>query len=114
MALWHITNDQVKTNMFLIWAGPDAEDIDKYLHLSSSQQYNLDAVLKTFERYCKPICYFRTARLKFSSMKVIENWILMRHLIRYVMIWKEFYGYQIFLLYLSNTASTLVAQELRF
>ena len=23
----HITNDKVKTNMFLIWAGPDAEVI---------------------------------------------------------------------------------------
>ena len=30
-----------------------------------------------------------------------------------VMIWKEFLGYQIFLLYLSNTA-TLVVCELRF
>ena len=29
----HITNDKVKTNMFLIWAGPDAEDIYKNLHL---------------------------------------------------------------------------------
>ena len=52
----HITNDKVKTNMFLIWAGPDTEDIYKHLHLSSSQQYNLDAVLEAFERYCKPIC----------------------------------------------------------
>ena len=34
----------------------------------------------------------------------------------YVMIWKESHGYQIFfvLLYLSNTATTLMAQELRF
>ena len=31
-----------------------------------------------------------------------------------VMIWKEFLGYQIFLLYLSNTATTLVVHELRF
>ena len=54
----HITNDKVKTNMFLIWAGPDAEDINKNLHLSLSQQYNLDAVLESFERYCKPICNF--------------------------------------------------------
>ena len=34
----HITNDKVKTNVFLIWAGPDAEDICKNLHLSSLQQ----------------------------------------------------------------------------
>ena len=46
----HITNDKVKTNMFLIWAGPDAENIYENLHLFSLQQYNLDAVLETFER----------------------------------------------------------------
>ena len=45
----HISNDKVKTNMFLIWAGPDAEDIYKNLHLSLSHQYNLDAVLEAFE-----------------------------------------------------------------
>ena len=42
----HISNDKVKTNMFLIWAGPDAKNIYKNLHLPSSQQYNLDAELK--------------------------------------------------------------------
>ena len=31
-----------------------------------------------------------------------------------VMIWKECLGYQIFLLYLSNTATTLVVHGLRF
>ena len=69
----HITNDKVKTNMFLIWAGPDAEDIHKNLHLSSSQQYNLDAVLKAFQRYCEPICNFCTARFKFRSIKQHET-----------------------------------------
>ena len=53
-----ITKDKVKTNMFLIWDGPDAKDIYKNIHLSSSQQYNLDAVLEAFERYCKLICNF--------------------------------------------------------
>ena len=65
----HITNDKVKTNMFLIWAGPHAEDIYKNLHLSLSQQYNLDAVLEAFERYCKLICNFRAVRFKFRSVK---------------------------------------------
>ena len=65
----HITNDKVKTTMFLIWAGPDAEDIYENLHLSSSQQYNLNAVLKAFERYNKPICNFRVARFKFRSIR---------------------------------------------
>ena len=34
----HITNGKVKTNMFLIWAGPDKEDVYENLHLSPSQQ----------------------------------------------------------------------------
>ena len=65
----HITNDKVKTNMLLIWAGPDAEDIYENLHLSLSQQYNLDAVFEAFKRYCEPICNFRAARFKFRSVK---------------------------------------------
>ena len=65
----HITNDKVKTNMFLIWAGPDGEDIYENLHLSSSQHYNLDAVFEAFERYCEPICNFCAARYKFRSIK---------------------------------------------
>ena len=69
----HIPNDMVKTNMFLIWAGPDAKDIPENLQLFLSQQYNLDAVLKAFERYCKPICNFCTARFKFRSIKQHET-----------------------------------------
>ena len=46
----HITNGKVKTNMFLIWAGPDGEDIYENLQLSLSQQYNLNAVFEAFER----------------------------------------------------------------
>ena len=65
----HITNGKVKTNMFLIWAGPNGEDICENLQLSLSQQYNLDAVFETFERYCKPICNFCAARFKFRSIK---------------------------------------------
>ena len=61
----HIFDDP----MFLIWAGPDAEDIYENLHLSLSQQYNLNAVLKAFERYCEPICNFCAARFKFRSVK---------------------------------------------
>ena len=65
----HITNEKVKTNMFLIWARPDGEDIYENLQLSPSQQYNLDAV---FERYCKPICNFHAARFKFRAVKQHE------------------------------------------
>ena len=65
----HITHGKVKTIMFLIWTGPDGKDIYENLHLSSSQQYNLDAVFEAFERYCKLICNFCAARFKFRSVK---------------------------------------------
>ena len=65
----HISSGKDKTNMFLIWAGPNAEDIYENLHLSSSQQYNLEAVFKAFERYCEPIYNSRVARFKFRSVK---------------------------------------------
>ena len=35
----HINNGKVKTNMFLILAGPDGEDIYENLQLSPSQQF---------------------------------------------------------------------------
>ena len=84
----HITNGKVKTNMFLIWAGPNGEDVYENLQLSPSQQYNLDAVFEAFERYCEPICNFCAARFKFRAMKQYEteaintfyHWIL--HLAR--------------------------------
>ena len=69
----HIKNGKVKTNMFLIWAGPDGKDIYENLQLSPSQQYNLDTVFKAFERYCKPICNFCAARFKFRAVKQLET-----------------------------------------
>ena len=69
----HITNGKVQTNMFLIWVEPDSEDIYENLQLSSSQQYNLDAVFETFQRYCKPICNFCAARFKFRVVKQHET-----------------------------------------
>ena len=68
----HIANDKVKTNMFLIWAGPDGEDVYENLQLSSSQQYNLDAVFEAFERYCEPTCNFHAARFKVRAVKQHE------------------------------------------
>ena len=69
----HLTNGKVKTNMFLIWAGPDGEDTCENLQLSPSQQYNLDAVFEAFERYCEPICNFHASRFKFRSVKQHET-----------------------------------------
>ena len=65
----HITIGKVKTNMFLIWAGPDGQDVYEDLQLSPSQQYNLDAVFEAFERYCELICNFRAAQYKFRAVK---------------------------------------------
>ena len=65
----HITNGKVNTNMFLIWAGPDGEDIFENLQLSSTHQYDIDAVFEAFERYCKLIYNFRAVRWKFRSIK---------------------------------------------
>ena len=65
----HITNGKVKTNMFLIWAGPDGEDIYENLRLPSTQQYDTSVIFEAFERYCEPVCNFRAARFKFRSVK---------------------------------------------
>ena len=64
----HITNSKVKANMFLIWAGADAEDIYENLHLTQAQQYNLDYIFNAFEWYCEPICNFRAVRWKFRAV----------------------------------------------
>ena len=69
----YIANVKVKTNMFLIWAGPDGQDVYENLQLSLSQQYNLDAVFEALERYCKPTCNFRAARFKFRAVKQHET-----------------------------------------
>ena len=69
----HITNGKVKTNMLLIWAGPDGEDVYKNLQLSPSKQYNLDAVFKAFERYCEPICNICAVRFKFRAVQQHET-----------------------------------------
>ena len=65
----HISSSKVKTNMFLIWAGPNGKDIHENLHLSLSQQYDLDVIFKAFESYCEPICNFWAVRFKFHSIK---------------------------------------------
>ena len=73
MCAFLTTNDKVKTNMFLIWAGPNGEDVFKNLQSSPSQQYNLDAVFEAFNRYCEAICNFHTARFKFTAVKQHET-----------------------------------------
>ena len=61
----HISNGKVKTKMFLIWCGPDREDIYDNFHLDDDKKYDIDYVMDQFEQYCEPIFNFLAARYKF-------------------------------------------------
>ena len=63
----HVTSGKVKTNMFLIWCGPDGEDIYDNFELTEDEIYDIDCVMEQFELYCEPICNFCAVRL--SSIK---------------------------------------------
>ena len=63
----HITSGKVKTNMFLIWCGPDGEDIHDNFELEEDEMYDIDYIMEQFELYCEPICNFRAARYKFCE-----------------------------------------------
>ena len=64
----HITSRKVKTNMLLIWAGPDGEDIYDNLNLQPHQANDVNYVLQWFEEFCEPICNFGAARFKFTKV----------------------------------------------
>ena len=64
----HITSGKVKTNMFLIWAGPDGQDIYDNFNLTIAQCHDIDYVMQQFEEFCALICNFRAARFKFSKV----------------------------------------------
>ena len=69
----HVMSGKVKTNMFLIWCGPDIEDIYDNFQLDDDKMYDIDDVMEQFEQYCEPICNFRTARYKFHQVSQHEN-----------------------------------------
>ena len=69
----HVTSGKVKTNMFLIWCGPDGEDIYNNSELTEDKMYDIDYVMEQFELYCEPICYFHAARYKFHQVSQKEN-----------------------------------------
>ena len=52
----HVPDGKIKTNMFLIWAGPDGEDIYDNFKLPPNHQYDVDYVLDKFEEFCQPHC----------------------------------------------------------
>ena len=64
----HVPDGNIKTNMFLIWAGPDGKDIYDNFKLPPNHQYDVDYVLDKFEKFCQPLCNFCAARLKFRSV----------------------------------------------
>ena len=45
-------------NIFLIWAGPDGEDIYDNFKLPPNHQYDIDYVLDKFEEFCQPLRIF--------------------------------------------------------
>ena len=69
----HVTSGKVKTNMFLIWCGPDGEDIYDNFQLNDHEMYDIDYVMEQSELNCEPICNFRAARYKFHQMSQCEN-----------------------------------------
>ena len=60
----HITSGKVKTNMLLIWAGPDGEGIYDSFNLRPDQANDVGHVLQRFEDFCEPICNFRAAQIQ--------------------------------------------------
>ena len=69
----HIISGKVKTNMFLIWCGPNGEDIYDNFQLNDDEMYDIDYVMEQFELYCEPICNLRAARYKFLQVSQREN-----------------------------------------
>ena len=69
----HVTSGKVKTSMFLIWCGPDGEDMYDNFELTDDKMYDIDYVMEQFELYCEPICNFHAARYKFFHVSQKEN-----------------------------------------
>ena len=64
----HINSGKVKTNMFLIWAGPDGQDIYSNFNLTATQCHDIDYAMQWFEEFCTPIWNFRAAHFKFTKV----------------------------------------------
>ena len=68
-----VTSGKIKTNMFLIWCGPDGEDMYDNFELTDDEMYDIDYVVEQFELYCEPICNFCAVRYKFCQVSQREN-----------------------------------------
>ena len=69
----HVTSGKIKTNMLLIWCGPNSEDIYDNFQLDDDEMYDIGYVMEQFELYCEPTCNFRAARYKFCQVSQCEN-----------------------------------------
>ena len=69
----HVTSTKVKTNMFLIWCGPDGGDINNNSQFRDDEMYDTDYVMEQFELYCEPIYNFHAARYKFHQVPQRED-----------------------------------------
>ena len=58
----HVTSSKVKTNMFLIWCGPDGEDTHDNSKLEEDEMYDIDHRMEQFELHCEPICNIHATR----------------------------------------------------
>ena len=68
-----VKSSKVKTNMFLIWCGPDGEDIYDNFELKEDEIYDIDHIMEQFELHYKPICNFHAARYKFHQVSQREH-----------------------------------------
>ena len=69
----HVTSGKVKTNLFLIWCGPDGEHIYDNFELTEDEMDDIDYIMEQFELYCEPISNFLAARYKFHQVSLREN-----------------------------------------
>ena len=57
--------------MFLIWCGPDGEDIYNNFQLADDEMYDIDYVMEQLDLYCEPICNLRDINsIKCLNMKM--------------------------------------------
>ena len=74
MDLWSTLQvAKLKPKMFLIWCGPDGEDIYDNFQLNDNEMYDIDYVMEQFKLYCEPICNFQAARYLFRQVSQCEN-----------------------------------------
>ena len=54
----HITNGKVKTNMLLIWCGPDGEDMYGNFELEEREMYDIDLIMEHLSCTVSPSATF--------------------------------------------------------